>query len=276
MPRRATVLVLLLPMWMLPLLALLLTTNVPAQTVAPSQAAASDPQAVALANQAVLALTRGVPITDAMLTGTAIRIVASDQQSGGVTLKVKGTGESRIDLAISSKFCEVRNDAVGPGFWYGKDQTWHPMALHNALTDAAWFFPALSSLSVVNNPNTTSTYIGLETREGIAVQHVRISRQVSNVAPRSAAFFSHLNTVDFYLDVRSLLPAFIAFAVHPDDDAGIDIPAEIRFADYRNVNGVQVPFRIQKLVQGSLLLDLAISQAAINTGIQDADFVVTQ
>jgi len=64
--------------------------------------------------------------------------------------------------------------------------------------------------------------------------------------------------------------------MHPDNDAGSDIPTEIRFADYRNINGVQMPFRIQKLVQGSLFIDIVISQATMNTGITDAAFVVSQ
>jgi hypothetical protein len=249
---------------MLPLVAFLFTANAPAQTVA----AQSDPQAIALANQALVTLTGGNPIADAVLSGTVIRIVGGDRQTGNVTLKVKGTAESRIDLALSSTSSEVRNDPSGQSFWFGSDQTWHPMASHNCMTDTAWFFPALSSLASVSNPAVLFTYVGQETHDRMTVQHIRVSR------PASDPLFTHLSTMDFYLDSSSLLPLSVSFALHPDSDAGRDIRTEIRFANYQNVSGLRVPFRIQKLVQGSLLLDLTVTSAAVNTGLQDSDFTV--
>ncbi|HVP50450.1 MAG TPA: hypothetical protein VMT56_04425 [Candidatus Bathyarchaeia archaeon] len=265
------------PILLLPLIVFLFVLRIVAQTIPPSRTTTSDPQAIALASQAARTLTGGTQVASAVLTGTTTRIIGPDQQKGSVTLKAQGIGESRIDLALSSTFSEVRDDGLGQGFWYGKDQTWHAMAFHNCQTDAAWFFPALSaSLLGVSSPSTTASYIGQETREGITVQHIRISRQASSANTGFASLLWHLSTVDFYLDAQSLLPDFIAFAAHPDNDAGTDIPAEIRLADYRNVSGVQVPFRVQKLVQGSLFLDIVVSQAAINTGISDSDFVVSQ
>lgn len=252
------------PIWISPLVAFLLTANVPAQTAA----AQSDPQAIALVNQSLVALTGANAIADAVLSGTVTRIVGGDQQTGNVTLKVKGQAESRIDLALSSAFSEVRNNSSGQSFWLGSDQTWHPMALHNCMTDAAWFFPALSSLASASNSAVVFTYVGQENRDGATVQHIRVSR------PSSEPLFTHLGTMDFYLDSSLLLPLSISFALHPDSDAGRDIPAEIRFANYQNVSGLRVPFRIQKLVQGSLFLDLTISNVAINTGLQDSDFTV--
>jgi hypothetical protein len=78
--------------------------------------------------------------------------------------------------------------------------------------------------------------------------------------------------VDFYLDPVSLLPLAIAFKVHPDKDMNTEIPTEVRFADYRVVNGARVPFHIQRLLNGSLVLDIVVTSATLNSGLPDSTF----
>jgi hypothetical protein len=75
-----------------------------------------------------------------------------------------------------------------------------------------------------------------------------------------------------YLDSSTLLPSFVNFSIHPDNNAGIDIPVEIQFSDYRMVNGAQVPFHIQKYVNGSLFFDFQSSSVVINSGISLSAF----
>jgi hypothetical protein len=88
------------------------------------------------------------------------------------------------------------------------------------------------------------------------------------------AQIQRLSLVDLYLDAASYLPLVLAFKTHADDDLNLDIPVEIQFADYRLVNGVKVPFHIQKFLQGTLLLDITLSGVAINTGLPDSLFAV--
>jgi hypothetical protein len=61
------------------------------------------------------------------------------------------------------------------------------------------------------------------------------------------------------------LPAVLAYTVHPDNGAqGVTIAIEVHYSDYRTVNGVQVPFLIQRYVNGSLQLEISVSSAQIN------------
>jgi hypothetical protein len=76
------------------------------------------------------------------------------------------------------------------------------------------------------------------------------------------------------LDSRSYLPTVVAFSVHPDDDLQVNIPVEIRLAEYRSVQGIQVPFHVQKYVNGVLHTDFRIDAAAVNSGLRDSDFIV--
>jgi hypothetical protein len=249
--------------WISPLVAFLLTANVPAQTAA----AQSDPQAIALAAQSITALTGGVSISNVILSGTATRTAGSTVQTGPATLTASGTGLSRIELQVTPPVKEIRN-GMKASYFYGADQAWHAMAMHNCFTDAVWFFPAFSSLSpLTTSTGLQATYVGQEQLDGLTVAHIQVTRPSSR-----SQLVTHLTTVDFYLDSSSLLPVKAKFNTHPDANAAIDILLEIRFSDYRPVSGAQIPFHIQKFINGGIGLDFVVSTATINLGVQPSTF----
>jgi len=63
------------------------------------------------------------------------------------------------------------------------------------------------------------------------------------------------------------MPVSYVFNLHPDNNALQDIPAEIQYSNYQTVRGIQVPFHIQKFVNGSLALDFQVQSVSLNTGI---------
>ena len=77
--------------------------------------------------------------------------------------------------------------------------------------------------------------------------------------------------MDLYLD-PSTSPGSAAFNIHPDNNALLDISIEIRFSSYQSVNGVQVPFHVQKYLNGGLILDFQFSNAILNSGLTAASF----
>jgi hypothetical protein len=232
-------------------------------------AAQSDLQAIALAQQSVVALTHGALINDVTLNASVTSILGSDNETGTGTFQAKGRMESRVTLSLSdSTRDEVRNVANGvPGGAWKKDVgAVTAFADHNCRTDAAWFFPALSTLTQMTNPKFVFKYIGQEGHGGINTQHIQVFQ------PSKIRLFQHLSTIDFYLDPASSLPLAIAFQLHPDKDAGRDIPAEIRFTDYQSGNGILVPFRIQRMLNGSVVLDITVTNVALNSGLLDSAF----
>jgi len=82
--------------------------------------------------------------------------------------------------------------------------------------------------------------------------------------------------MDFYLDAASSLPTALVFNDHPDKDALVNIPVEIDFSDYQQISGMQVPMHIQKLMNGTLLLDITLTGAVFNTGLALTEFSVNQ
>ncbi len=231
----------------------------------------SDAQAVSLAQQSIAALTGGASIGDVTLNANAISILGSDNETGTGVFEAKGIGESRIDLSLSGgRRSDIRNTTNGipSGAWEKNGSSATPYAQHNCWTDAVWFFSALSSLSQTANPNFVFKYIGQEQHGGISVQHVKIFQIGSN----DGGTLQTLTATDFYLNLISGLPVAAAFSSHPDDNMNVNIPAEVGFADYQLVNGVQVPFHFQEMVNGGVILNVTVTSVNFNTGLVDGLF----
>ena len=239
-----------------------------AQTLPTPSSNVSDPQAITLAQKAVVALTGGLPVGDVTLNASVISIYGSDNKSGTGVFQAKGANFSRTDFKFDS---DSRSDvrAGGSGAWQKNDKAASEYAGHNCLTDSAWFFPALTSLIKAGDPNFVFQYVGQELHGSVTTQHIRVF-QIMSQDP--AGRLQRLTTVDFYLDSYSSLPIAIAFKTHPDNDMNVDILAEVRFADYRASNGVLVPFRFQKTLNGSVVLDATVTGVALNAGLSDTLF----
>lgn len=247
------------------LFALAVSKLVLAQTQPPS-----DPQAVTLAAQSIAALTGGVTITDITLTGTG---TWNGTDSGPATMQALGVGESRIDLALSGGTrSEIRDSQTGSalGQWIAPNNTSGAFAMQNCWTDAVWFFPALSSLAA--GPNVVLVYVGQESRNGTAVQHIQSYQFLAGQFPSPTP--QQLSTIDFYLDASTSLPVAVTFNVHPDNDASTNLPVEIDFSNYQNIGGALVPLHIQRYLQGNPLMDLVVSNATFNTGLTLSAFTI--
>ncbi len=260
-----------LPLFSLALFFLVQTT---AQQTAPP-APARDPVAVALLAKSFVVMTGGQPISDVTLHGTARRIAGSDDETGTVVLKALATGEARIDFSFPSgprtEVCTASANTRA-GQWLGPDGIAHPISYHNLMTESSWFFPALMLARVSFSQSYILSYPGQESPDGRLVQHLSISLNPVDSSSQSATLLQHLSQTEIYLDSSTLLPIAITFNVHPDNDAGLDIPVEVRFSDYRPVNGAQGPFRVQKFLNNGLVLDLQFQTVALNAGLSPSAF----
>lgn len=233
----------------------------------------SDPEAITLAAKSVAAMSGGGTIADVTLSGTVASLMSGVPDSGTVTLTAKGYYQSRIDYVLAKKRTEVRSIASGvpQGAWTDANGLSHAYAPHNCWTEAAWFFPPLSALSR-NDASIVLAYVGQENRNGMSVQHLRSYRYFANKSLRMTSRIQQLSTVDFYLDAISLLPLVITFNTHPDDDENPNLAVEVRFGDYKRFEGVMIPTHVQQSLNGSPILDVAITGASFNTNPPDVTF----
>lgn len=234
----------------------------------------SDPQAISLASQSIGKLTGGSVISDAALTGSATWSGESHPETGTITLLASGTGESRMNLTLpTGKRTEIRDASTGvvQGEWIAEGGTSGPFAFHNCLTDAVWFFPPLGSLAA--GPNVVLTYIGQETKNEVAVQHIHSYVYQPNPSGARSSL-QPLSAMDYFLDATTLLPVAITFNAHPDNSVSTNLLVEVDFSDYQPIGGVIIPTHIQRSLQGNVLLDISISNASFNTGLPISDFTV--
>jgi hypothetical protein len=239
-----------------------------ARSATAQQVITAVPQGTALLQQSMAALSGGHLLADVTLSGTAQRIAGSDDESGTAVLKALATGSSRVDLSLpGGNRSEVLSSSPETvGVWSGPDGVSHAIANHNLLTAPAWFFPAFPIASGLSG-GYVANYIGHETRNGRAVEHLTVFRVSTIVVPPGTPSLPHLSQVDFFLDSTTFLPTVITFNIHPDENVLIDIPIEINFSEYTTVNGAQVPFRIQKFINNSLALDLKVQNVIFNSGL---------
>src|SRR5207245_9422368 len=101
------------------------------------------------------------------------------------------------------------------GSWSGPDRISHAIPYHNLMTDPSWFFPAFLIGRVLSSSNYVAAYVGHETRDSVAVEHLTIS-QTFATSPQAGALLRHLSQIEIYLDSGTLLPVTLAFNVHPD------------------------------------------------------------
>jgi hypothetical protein len=243
------------------------------QTAAAPQTVARHPQALTLIASSLKAVRGSVTVNDVILQATANYVAGSDEESGTATLTALGNKQSLVQLDLSGGTRqEIRNGLAGA--WSGPDGTAHSMAIHNCWVDAAWFFPALTLEALQADSTLGVAYLGPGERNGAAAIHLQFFHAVPGQTVAMTANIQKLSALDLYLDPKSLLPVALGFNTHPDNDLNLNIPIEVRFAEYRSVSGVLVPFRVQKFLQGTLTLDLAVTQAAVNSGVASSRFTV--
>lgn len=238
-----------------------------------------DAQSAVVIATAGLALGPGQPVNDIVLTGTATHFDGVKTDSGTAIVKIKGTEESRIDLALSSAArSEVRGLAgrTPKGAWNIGTQPAQHQPLHNMLTPACWASP-VAVLAALVRPGSNVGYVGQEQRFGVTVDHLRanyVPPTIKLANANTVALVQRLSAYDLYVDATSHLPLSVAFNIHADNDLNIDIPVEVQFSNYNKVNGVMVPFRIQRLFRKTVNLDFTVTAATLNSGLSDSDFTV--
>lgn len=233
----------------------------------------SDPNAVSLASQSLRSLAGGTALTDITIQANANYVAGSDEETGTATLVARGNAQSRITLSLSGgQRQEIRNGIEGARV--GANGAVTAMATHNCFINADWFFPALSLSALASDPTQIAVYAGQQVYEGRQVYHLTLFRYLGPQSAGASNLIQRVSTLDLYLDAVSLRPVALDFNVHPDNDANTSIPAEILFGGYQQMQGVWVPTRIQKYLQGSLLLDLTVTSVGVNSGVPASAFTL--
>ena len=153
--------------------------------------------------------------------------------------------------------------------WADATGAQHQVVLHNVTPLSPWFCPALLLQAVERSSAISVANVGAESRAGQSVEHFTITKQVSALHHPAVmlALLQKAARMELYLNSATGLPVALTYNAHPDKNLGEDIPVEVRFSDYRDVNGVQIPFQIKKYFNRTLELDIQLTSATLNSGL---------
>lgn len=217
-------------------------------------------QSPTISQQAKAAFTSQLTISNVTLDGTFVSVEGSLQQNGNAHLVVGSDGTYSVSLTKSSGAAgEARSetDAGVSCTWMDPGGISHPVDSFNCQTPA-WFLPELPVLlSSEANPEWT---LSAQTDVGSS-PHLQFAYNGPDTGGQSQ---SPGIALDLELSSATLLPNKASFCLHPDGQNYTNIPVQIIYQNYQRVNGVAIPFRIQRFVNGTLVLDITISSASVN------------
>jgi hypothetical protein len=202
------------------------------------------------------------------LSGTAAWHAGSFNDQGSATLSATATG-SQLQLSLSSGSRNEAQSGQGTNLactWAGADGSAHNIDPGNCWRPVLWFLPPLSL-----QPSQLPSYLGaLDLGTGAvgfgaeSYRHLQAELVLPNLSDSLTSIIMQRSTADVGFDPASLLPAVLAYSIHPDNGAPIDIAVEIHYANYQAINGVQIPFTIQRYINGTLQLEIDITSAQVN------------
>jgi hypothetical protein len=228
----------------------------------PQPAHAQQVSGLPLLAPAVTASSGGKQIASIQLQGTAIFHAGSLADDGEITLAMQSSGQAsmRFDGHGSGSRIESQ-DSIAPGMlcvWAGSDTVPHTVGAENCRRPLVWFLPALSLQQLATFPNVVIADLASGSVGSVPAHHLQIkwsSRNQNSVLERP-------RTIELGLDPVSSLPSALEYQLATDRPNSFQT-VDVRFGDYRLVNGLNIPFSIQRYVNGSLQFDIHITNPSV-------------
>lgn len=234
------------------------------QPPTPSQ----DPQAMALLQQSCKVM--GTNPSDSIATGNVQIQAGGAQSTGTIRILTKGTAESLWQLTLPDT---TKTIIFNTGLASASDgSATQVLQLELAVTSQVTEFPLPLITSILNDPNTSSQYVGLETSGSASLQHVRVWDSFAS-SPDLAAL-SPFSTRDIWIDGSSGLVQRISFTVRAAQGASPGVATDIYYSGYQVASGVAYPYNIQESVNGTPWAAISLQSVSFNNGLTDSQFAI--
>jgi hypothetical protein len=227
------------------------------------------PNATALISQMSSAFSGSQVIHQITLSGNATWHAGSLVDSGPATLTASSDGQFHVTLQLSGG--QKLEGRTGTGTtaacsYSGADGVAHNVDLANCWKPAVWFLPAISlPMSLLSNSLIASDLGQGAIGSGTGTyRHLQARLQLSGLSPQTLAHVTQQSVTDMGLDTSTMLPVLLAYRVYPDNGLQVVIAIEVHYSDYRDVNGVKIPFLIQRYINNSLQLEIAVESVSVN------------
>ncbi|MBS1823384.1 MAG: hypothetical protein JST61_15650 [Acidobacteria bacterium] len=222
--------------------------------------------------QAIQAFSGGKPVSSVNMTGTAHWTAGSSKDSGPARLIANVTGENVAEFDLSNGPRIEKQSALAENrtcTWSGKDGVAHDASPANCSISTAWFLPHLA-LQSTGLPSALSVQSsGTVTEKAVSTPHIQYGAMVVRASASKA--YSTLATqmqtwskTDLALDSATMLPRSLKYSLHPDSNSFSNVQVEVRYSNYKNISGVELPMHTERYVNGSLQLSIDIDSATVS------------
>lgn len=212
------------------------------------------------------AVWSGTPVKSIQFSGNATWRVGSEIEQGTVTASADNSGNSSLQISGDMNRLETET-AIAPERvcqWSGSNNQTHAIGFMNCLKPIGWLFPALTL-----QPNRTPTSagfldLGLESVSAGKLRHLQAEVVDSTLPSKMLAESMRRSTMDLGVDPTTFLPTMLTYQVYPDNGPPLNVAIEIRYSDYRKIGTAEIPFHIQRYINGALQLDLQITSVTLS------------
>jgi len=196
---------------------------------------------------------------------------------GSVTVRGLGLGQIRVDANLprgvhSSVISDGQTSTKAEDGTLSQYPPPYPVPSSDAfpyqpsMFPGSFVFPHAQLVAVLNSPRFSVSYKGIAQVDGRSVHDIQVQRVLPGQAQTDSMTEYHI--MEFFVDTATLQ------VVMSQDSIPKHIVHQIRYSDYRPVNGVAVPFSISELMGGQKTRDIQLTQISFNTGLQDTAFAL--
>ncbi len=241
-----------------------------AATSATSQTASSPLSSSVLLSQAVSAFSNGQAIHTIRITGNATWYSGQQEDAGSVVLTASDNGPAGLQLELQALGQKTESQSsVGSSAkcsWTGSDAVSHQVHASSCCMPLIWFLPAFSlqPAYLANNVNLTDFGNGSVGNATGTYRHLRLQLSTTDASDPITEDVSNQAAADLGLNPQTMLPAVLVYAMQPDNGAPISIPVQVVYSDYQLVSGINIPFVIQRYVNGQLQLAIHVNSISAN------------
>jgi hypothetical protein len=232
-----------------------------------------DPQAVDILNQC-LNLAGGISTIGAIVDYTASGVItyhwAGKDVDGNVTVRGRGLDQFRMDASLPTG---VRSWAASRGVssQQAEDGSVSQRRGFAALNPSSFAFPYMQLAAATKSSNFQLLNRGIVQLYGQSAYDIRVLGFSLQGSP-SQDPKTELDATDFFIDTSTLQVVMLREMPLPSANSPPGPLHQIRFSDYRTVNGVLVPFTIAEAVGGQETWIIHLDRISFNSGLVQSDF----
>jgi hypothetical protein len=118
------------------------------------------------------------------------------------------------------------------------------------------------------------SFVGEETVEGKPVYHVHTEKVYPQHDAAANALLAKLTGTDLYIEKDTLLPVKRTQQLANLIDAQNSLAMEFRYSDYRQIQGLMIPYAVAVYANNQESAEIHFSSAVVNSGVSASEFEV--